>query len=127
MGYRRRHLTLWLLLLGWLMSAGAETARAIGWDSDDFLVIGAPNFSQYIGVFDHDFTFKGYLDTNFLGVAGLDFDAQGRLVADSNLAGEVRVDDPSGARARGVKTASRRRVAPASDVQAGAGRDARDG
>jgi hypothetical protein len=117
MGYRRRRLTLWLLLLGWLMSAGAETARAIGWDSDDFLVIGAPNFSQYIGVFDHDFTFKGYLDTNFLGVAGLDFDAQGRLVADSNLTGEVRVYDPSGVKVGGFTQANSPMLSPAGDVK----------
>ena len=43
-------------------------ARAVGWDNDDFIITGAPNFPQYIGVFDHDFTFKGYLDTNFLGL-----------------------------------------------------------
>ena len=70
---------------------GLPNARAVGWDSDDFIVLGAPNFSQYIGVFDHDWTFKGYLDSNFLGVRGMDFDAQGRLVAVSYINPEVRV------------------------------------
>src|SRR5947208_11216030 len=76
-------------------------AGAVGWDSDDFIVIGAPNFSQYIGVFDHDFTFKGYLDNNFLGVRGMDFDPQGRLVAMSYLNPEVRIYNPDGTRAGG--------------------------
>jgi hypothetical protein len=81
-------------------------AAAVGWDNDDFLVIGAPNFSQYIGVFDHDFTFKGYLETNFLGVRGMDFDSQGRLVAVSYLNPEVRVYNPDGARAGGFTKAT---------------------
>src|SRR5690349_5385930 len=81
-------------------------AFAVGWDGDDFIVIGAPNFSQYIGVFDHDFTFKGYLETNFLGVQGMDFDAAGNLVAVASLSTnpEVRVYGPAGARIGGFMT-----------------------
>src|SRR5438132_5234480 len=92
-------------------------ADAVGWDSDDFIITGAPNFPQYIGIFDHDFTFKGYLDTNFLGVAGLDFDAQGRLVADSFLNGEVRVYDPSGVKVGGFTQTSSPMLVPASDLK----------
>src|SRR4051812_45920659 len=84
----------------------SKSVSAVGWDSDDFIVIGAPNFSQYIGVFDHDFTFKGYLDNNFLGVRGMDFDPQGRLVAMSYLNPEVRVYNPDGTRAGGFTQAN---------------------
>src|SRR4051812_9846295 len=84
----------------------SKSVSAVGWDSDDFIVIGAPNFSQYIGIFDHDFTFKGYLDNNFLGVRGMDFDAQGRLVAVSYLNPEVRVYNPDGTRAGGFAQAT---------------------
>src|SRR5438552_17422476 len=99
------------------MAALSPRADAVGWDRDDFIITGAPNFPQYIGIFDHDFTFKGYLDTNFLGVAGLDFDAQGRLVADSNLTGEVRVYDPSGVNVGGLTQANARMLFPAGDVK----------
>jgi hypothetical protein len=89
-----------------VLTLTSATALAIGWDNDDFLVIGAPNFSQYIGVFDRDFTFKGYLETNFLGVRGMDFDPQGRLVAMSYLNPEVRVYNPDGSRAGGFTQAT---------------------
>jgi len=92
-------------------------AEAVGWDGDDFIITGAPHFPQYIGVFDHDFTFKGYLDNNFLGVAGMDFDAQGRLVADSLLTGEIRVYDPSGAKVGGFTQVGSPMLVPASDVK----------
>src|SRR5438067_8298935 len=84
-------------------SVCAERAHAVGWDRDDFIITGAPNFPQYIGIFDHDFTFKGYLDTNFLGVQGMDFDAQGNLVAIASLSTnpEVRVYSPNGTRVGG--------------------------
>jgi hypothetical protein len=44
-------------------------------------------------VFDYDMSFKGYLDSNFLTVSGLDFDAAGHLVAAAGVPGhgEVRV------------------------------------
>jgi hypothetical protein len=96
-----------LAILGWLLlSAAADRAAAIGWDSDDFIISRAPNFPQYIGIFDHDFTFKGYLDTNFLGVQGMDFDAQGNLVAVSSINPEVRVYDHNGNRIGGFKNVS---------------------
>jgi hypothetical protein len=81
----------------------AERAFAIGWDRDDFIITGAPNFPDRIGIFDHDFTFKGYLDQNFLGVQGMDFDAAGNLVAQASLTStaEVRVYSPSGTRIGG--------------------------
>src|SRR5438552_15803836 len=88
------------------MAALSPRADAVGWDRDDFIITGAPNFSQYIGIFDHDFTFKGYLDTNFLGVRGMDFDAQGRLVAVSYLNPEIRVYNPDGSRAGGFTQAA---------------------
>jgi hypothetical protein len=81
-------------------------ALAIGWDKDDFIITGAPNFPQYIGIFDHDLTFKGYLDANFLGVQGMDFDAQGRLVAVSSINPEVRVYNSDGTRAGGFTNTS---------------------
>ena len=40
-------------------SVCAERASAVGWDRDDFIITGAPNFPDRIGIFDHDFTFKG--------------------------------------------------------------------
>src|SRR5205814_3867555 len=93
----------WAILIA---VAGLQNAGAVGWDSDDFIITGAPNFPQYIGVFDHDFTFKGYLETNFLGVQGMDFDAQGRLVAIASLSTnpEVRVYSFGGARVGGFMT-----------------------
>jgi WD40 repeat protein len=49
-------------------------------------------------VFDHDLTFKGYLESNFATVAGMDFDAAGHLVAvGSGSAQKVRVYESSGA------------------------------
>src|SRR5438552_8697467 len=88
------------------MAALSPRADAVGWDRDDFIITGAPNFPQYIGIFDHDFTFKGYLDTNFLSVQGMDFDAQGRLVAVSALNPEVRVFNHDGTRAGGFTQAN---------------------
>ena len=81
----------------------AHRALAVGWDRDDFIITGAPNFPDRIGIFDHDFTFKGYLDQNFLGVQGMDFDAAGNLVAQASLTStaEVRVYSPSGTRIGG--------------------------
>jgi len=81
----------------------ADRALAAGWDRDDFIITGAPNFPDRIGIFDHDFTFKGYLDQNFLGVQGMDFDAAGNLVAQASLTStaEVRVYSPNGTRIGG--------------------------
>jgi WD40 repeat protein len=79
-----------------------RAAIAIGWDSDDFLISGGPNFTTRIGVFDHDLTFKGDLDSGFATVAGLDFDHLGHLVAVGPLsAQQVRVYDSSGVRIGG--------------------------
>jgi hypothetical protein len=95
-----------LIVLACTFGTGSRRASAVGWDGDDFIITGAPNFPQYIGVFDHDFTFKGYLDNNFLGVQGMDFDAQGRLVAVSSLNPEVRVYNPDGTRGGGFTNVS---------------------
>src|SRR5438067_2568427 len=87
-------------------SVCAERASAVGWDRDDFIISGAPNFPDRIGIFDHDFTFKGYLDSNFLGVSGMDFDAMGRLVAVSSINPEVRVYDQNGNKVGGFANVS---------------------
>lgn len=86
----------YLLTFGLLLVA-CERASAIGWDSDDFLIGGGPSFTNKIGVFDHDLSFKGILDPSFLTVRGMDFDAEGHLVAVASFHREVRVYDPSGA------------------------------
>ncbi|MBC8107556.1 MAG: hypothetical protein H7Z14_13270 [Anaerolineae bacterium] len=80
-----------------VLLACAGRARAIGWDSNDFLIGGGPSFTNRIGVFDHDLTFKGYLDSNFVTVAGMDFDAAGNLVAVASALRSVRVYASSGA------------------------------
>jgi len=93
-----------LAILGWLLlSAGPHRAAAIGWDSNDFLISGGPNFPDRIGVFDYDLTFKGYLDMGFLPVRGLDFDAAGNVVAvaSTSVRGEVRVYSSDGSRVGG--------------------------
>jgi hypothetical protein len=89
-----------------LLCALSSRALAVGWGPTDFLITGASNFPDRIGIFDHDFTFKGYLDQNFLGVQGMDFDAHGNLVAVSSLSTnpEVRVYSPSGTRIGGFFT-----------------------
>lgn len=86
-----------------LVAVGGQRASAVGWDRDDFIITGSPNFPQYIGIFDHDLAFKGYLETSFLGVQGMDFDAQGNLVAIASLSTspEVRVYSPTGTRVGG--------------------------
>ena len=92
----RSHRKHGLIVAALMLLATAPHARAIGWDSDDFLIGGGPSFTNKIGVFDHDLTFKGYLDTNFVTVAGMDFDAQGRLVAvASGFVRSVRVYEPT--------------------------------
>src|SRR6185436_15497377 len=88
------------LVIAGVLSISEKHAGAIGWDSDDFLIGGGPNFTTKIGVFDHDLTFKGLLD-NFFGVQGMDFDAAGHLVAASPDSREVRVYDSSGVRVGG--------------------------
>jgi hypothetical protein len=80
---------------------GAQDAGAIGWDSDDFLIGGGPSFTNKIGVFDHDLTFKGLLDPNFLTVGGMDFDSAGRLVAVGSALRALRVYDSAGAQVGG--------------------------
>jgi WD40 repeat protein len=87
-----------VMSLGLAILALPRSVNAIGWDSDDFLISGGPSFTTMIGVFDHDLTFKGLLDPNFVTVAGMDFDASGRLVAaGAGNARSVRVYDSSGA------------------------------
>jgi hypothetical protein len=122
--------------------APVRSAYAIGWDSDDFLIGGGPSFTNKIGVFDHDFTFKGYLDDNFLTVAGMDFDQAGHLVAvGANAPGpQVRVYDSGGSMIGGftrpddlLGSAADLKVSPEGDYvigtqnSAGAGRFKPDG
>jgi hypothetical protein len=95
----------------------ANLAHGVGWDSNDFIITGAPNFPDRIGIFDHDFTFKGYLEQNFFGVSGMDFDAQGRLVAQSLLNAEVRVYDSSGATVGGFTQTNSPMLVPGSDLK----------
>src|SRR5688572_32823460 len=86
-----------MLAIAIVVLACADRARAIGWDSDDFLIGGGSSFTSRIGVFDHDLTFKGYLENFFPGVGGMDFDAAGRLVAVASPVRQVRVYESSGA------------------------------
>ncbi len=94
------HARIWLALLiaAWVLFVRTPAVQAIGWGPTDFLISGAPNFPDRIGVFSQSFVFKGYLDQNFLGVQGMDFDANGNLVAVASLSTnpEVRVYSPSG-------------------------------
>src|SRR5438093_1015249 len=66
---RRTSILVWSLVIGWLLTAEAALAGT-GWDSNDFLISGGPNFPDRIGVFDFDMSFKGYLDTNYIPVRG---------------------------------------------------------
>lgn len=111
--------TLVVTAIGSTLFLSQQHARAVGWDRDDFLISGAPNFPDRIGVFDHDFTFKGYLEQNFLGVSGIDFDAQGRLVAQSLLNPEVRIYEPNGVRAGGFTQSNSPMLVAGSDVEVG--------
>jgi hypothetical protein len=95
----------------------ASRAGAVGWGPTDFLITGAPNFPDRIGVFDQNFALKGYLETNFLGVQGMDFDAQGRLVVTSSLVSEVRVYDPSGAKVGGFTQSTSPMLVTAGDLK----------
>src|SRR5437867_3696989 len=87
------------LLVGLL--SGANRVQAIGWEPTDFMIGGGPNFTNKIGVFDQNLIFKGYLDSSFVTVEGMDFDAFGRLVAVAGSSQEVRVYDKSGAKIGG--------------------------
>src|SRR5881392_3236021 len=79
----------------------ANCADAIGWEPTDFLIGGGPNFTNKIGVFDANLNYRGNLDSSFLGVGGMDFDAAGDLVAVSGILQEVRVYSSSGAKVGG--------------------------
>src|SRR5439155_6859047 len=79
----------------------ASRATAIGWDPTDFLIGGGPNFTNKIGVFDQNLSFKGYLESSFVTVEGMDFDSAGRLVAVAGSMQEVRAYDKSGAKVGG--------------------------
>ncbi len=114
--HQTRHI-LKLLAAFCALAAAVDVRAGIGWDLDDFIITGAPNFPDRIGIFDQDFTFKGYLDQNFFGVQGMDFDAQGRLVAESSLNPEVRIYDPSGAKVGGFTQAMSPLLVPAGDLK----------
>ncbi|MGH7178625.1 MAG: PEP-CTERM sorting domain-containing protein [Tepidisphaeraceae bacterium] len=91
-----------LTLLCWLV-VPAQPVCGIGWAPTDFLIGGGTAaFTNRIGVFDSNLSFKGYLDSDFFGVGGMDFDANGHLVAVSGTTlREVRVYDSSGAKIGG--------------------------
>ena len=97
----RKCCLLYSVLVGSLIALGQPARAGQWWDSDDFIITGGPNFPDRIGIFDHDLTFKGYLETNFLTVGGIDFDAAGNLVATSNQFGDIRVYSPAGDRIGG--------------------------
>ncbi len=88
----------------------------MGWDNDDFIITGAPNFPDRIGIFDQNFAFKGFLFTNWVGVQGLNFDGQGRLVVFNSLSPEVRLYEPSGAQVGGFTTATSPMLTTGGDV-----------
>ncbi|MDX2169553.1 MAG: hypothetical protein SF182_20965 [Deltaproteobacteria bacterium] len=52
--------------------------------------------TNQIAVYDQNFVFKGYLDTGFNLVVGLDFDSLGRLVAAGRSPSRIKMYDPSG-------------------------------
>lgn len=82
-----------VVAIGVGFSAPTATAGTVGFDSDDFLVAGF--LSDNIAVFDSDGTFKGNLDGSFDRVSGMDFDAEGRVVA-TGLSDQVRVYNAAG-------------------------------
>src|SRR5262245_1822315 len=89
----------WLALIVALscLLALSNQAQAVGWGPTDFLIGGGQGFTSKIGVFDQNLAFKGYLETNFVTVAGMDFDAAGHLAAvASGNERAVRVYDSSG-------------------------------
>jgi hypothetical protein len=94
--------------------AHAPRAHAIGWDSDDFLITGGPQAPSQIGVFDHDLTFKGFLEPGWSRGGGWDFDAAGNFVANSAGHREVRVYSPSGTIVGGFFD---NRLAPGGDLR----------
>src|SRR6476659_6627240 len=101
---RCRTYTLMLVVVAWFLAIGANRAVAVGWGPTDFLIFGAPNFPDRIGVFDQNFGFKGNIFTNWVGLQAMNFDQQGRLVAFNTLTREVRVFDPSGAQVGGFSS-----------------------
>jgi outer membrane protein assembly factor BamB len=94
-----------------------QSVRAIGWGSTDFLIFGAPNFPDRIGVFDQNFAFKGNLFTNWVGLTAMNFDRQGRLVAYNFFSNEVRLYDPSGTLVGGFNSTTSPMLTGSGDVQ----------
>ena len=73
----------------------ASSAVAVPFDNDDFLVSTHANGT--IGVYDFDFTFKGFLDTGFNGVLGMDFLPNGNLLAAGRSPGRMKTYSSTGA------------------------------
>jgi hypothetical protein len=92
-------------------------AVAVGWGPTDFLIMGAPNFPDRIGVFDQNFVFKGNIFTNWVGLQAMNFDRQGRLITYNYFANEVRVYDPSGALVGGFNSTISPMLTPSGDIQ----------
>jgi sugar lactone lactonase YvrE len=100
-----------------LVAIDGQRASAVGWDRDDFLIFGAPNFPDSIGVFDQNFGFKGYIFTNWVGLQAMNFDQQGRLVAFNTFTREVRVFDPTGAQVGGFSSNTSPMLTSGGDIQ----------
>ena len=81
-----------LMTVAVALGVGAVT-QAGSYDADDFIV--ASFLGNSIAIFDHDFTFKSFLDDDFGMPTGLGFDADGILHA-ASLAQEVRQYQPNG-------------------------------
>jgi hypothetical protein len=95
----------------------ASHARAVGWGPTDFLIFGAPNFPDRIGVFDQNLSFKGNLFTGWTGLQAMNFDQQGRLVAFNTFAREVRVYDSTGALVGGFDSTTSPMLTNGGDIQ----------
>jgi hypothetical protein len=95
----------------------SRSVSAIGWGPTDFLIFGAPNFPDRIGVFDQNFGFKGYLFTGWTGLQAMNFDQQGRLVVFNTFAQEVRVYDSTGALVGGFNSTTSPLLTSAGDIQ----------
>src|SRR5690242_1267397 len=106
-----------LLLVICFFAIGTDRAVAVGWGPTAFLIFGAPNFPDRIGVFDQNFAFKGYIFTNWDGLTAMNFDQQGRLVAFNTFTREVRVFDSSGAQVGGFSSSTSPMLTSGGDIQ----------
>lgn len=56
----------------------AFRARAVAWDRDDFIVSDWEG--GRVAIYDHDFAFKGYLNSSLAAANGIAFDSSGNIV-----------------------------------------------